>query len=241
MVVVGVGPWVNQIWKMLELPKTIEVKGRDGKLHRDVPMWTFWCLQEGTLGVDPNFSLTNDGSMPPVIHVDTDAPLHSDVDGSLITDKLWGIYYKPDFNFNGVQGGASRTGSSVTPTTSRSIPTGRRARSSSSTTISRRCGARCWPIARSASNARSAPTRRTSRRAASAALRRTAFRCSTCSARTCYVIADSNHGYKMIGIGKLVAQEILPASPAGCSSRSGFRAIAEGKLHPVSNSPFPWS
>src|SRR3546814_11700287 len=44
--------------------------------------------------------------MPPVIHVDTDAPLMSDVDGSLITDKLWGIYYKPDFNFGGVQGGA---------------------------------------------------------------------------------------------------------------------------------------
>src|SRR3546814_11247195 len=45
--------------------------------------------------------------MPPVMHVDTDAPLHSDVDGSLITDELWGIYYKPDFHFNGVQGGAS--------------------------------------------------------------------------------------------------------------------------------------
>jgi hypothetical protein len=30
--------------------------------------------------------------MPPVIHVDTDAPLYSDVDGSLITDSLWGLY-----------------------------------------------------------------------------------------------------------------------------------------------------
>ena len=41
------------------------------------------------------------------IHVDTDAPLYSDRDGKLITDKLWGIYYKPDFSFGGVQGGAS--------------------------------------------------------------------------------------------------------------------------------------
>jgi len=31
---------------------------------------------------------TNDGNLPPVIHVDTDAPLHSDVDGRLITDKM---------------------------------------------------------------------------------------------------------------------------------------------------------
>ena len=50
---------------------------------------------------------TNDGSFPPVMHVDTDAPLYSDRDGRLITDKIWGIYYKPDFSFGGVQGGAS--------------------------------------------------------------------------------------------------------------------------------------
>ena len=44
--------------------------------------------------------------MPPVIHVDTDAPLYSDKTGKLITDELWGLYYKPDFHFNGIQGGA---------------------------------------------------------------------------------------------------------------------------------------
>ena len=32
---------------------------------------------------------------------------YSDVDGSLITEKMWGIYYKPDFNFGGIQGGAA--------------------------------------------------------------------------------------------------------------------------------------
>ena len=106
-VVVGVGPWVNRIWNLLELPRTITIKGRDGKLHRGVRMWKYWCLEEGTLGVDPNMHKTNDGRFPPVIHVDTDAPLYSDVDGKLITDKLWGLYYKPDFNFGGIQGGAS--------------------------------------------------------------------------------------------------------------------------------------
>ena len=60
----------------------------------------------GTLGVDPKLGKTDDGNMPPVIHVDTDAPLYSDIDGSLITDKLWGLYYKPDFCFSGVQGGS---------------------------------------------------------------------------------------------------------------------------------------
>ena len=91
---------------MLDLPKTIRVKGRDGRMHDGVRMWRYMALQEGTLGVDPEFQKTNDGRMPPVIHVDTDAPLYSDRDGKLITDKLWGLYYKPDFHFNGVQGGA---------------------------------------------------------------------------------------------------------------------------------------
>ena len=60
-VVVGAGPWIKPIWEMLDLPKSISIKGRDGKAHDDVPMWTYWCLQEGTLGVDPKLQRTNDG------------------------------------------------------------------------------------------------------------------------------------------------------------------------------------
>ena len=52
-VIVGAGPWVSRFWNMLELPKAISIKGRDGKMHDDVRMWTYWCLEEGTLGVDP--------------------------------------------------------------------------------------------------------------------------------------------------------------------------------------------
>ena len=50
-VVVGAGPWVNTFWKMLDLPSKINVK--DGAtIHEDVQMWRYYCLQEGTLGVD---------------------------------------------------------------------------------------------------------------------------------------------------------------------------------------------
>ena len=105
-VVVGVGPWIRTFWNMLDLPKKISIKDEKGNIHKDYPMWIYWFLREGCLGVDPNLQKTDDGKMPPVIHVDSDAHLFSDVDGSLITDKMWGIYYKPDFNFNGVQGGS---------------------------------------------------------------------------------------------------------------------------------------
>ena len=50
-VIVAVGPWINQLWKMLDLPATITIKGTDGVLNENVGMWVFWSLQEGTLGV----------------------------------------------------------------------------------------------------------------------------------------------------------------------------------------------
>ncbi len=56
----------------------------------------------------------------------------------------------------------------------------------------------------------------------------------------CYVIADSNHGYKMLGVGKLVAEEIVGDASA-LLAPFRFSRYAQGKLHPVSNSPFPWS
>ena len=55
-----------------------------------------------------------------------------------------------------------------------------------------------------------------------------------------YVIADSNHGYKMIGVGKLVAEELLD-QPSSLLHPFRFARYAEGDLHPVSHSPFPWS
>src|SRR2546421_3229297 len=32
-VVIGAGPWVRDFWSMLDLPKTVSIKGRDGKMH----------------------------------------------------------------------------------------------------------------------------------------------------------------------------------------------------------------
>ena len=105
-VVVAVGPWVKKIWDMLELPREVSIKGKDGAMHGGIPTWRYWCLEEGVVGVDPDLQKLNDGGMPPVIHVDTDAVLLSDVDGSVVREEAWGIYYKPDFHFGGIQGGA---------------------------------------------------------------------------------------------------------------------------------------
>src|SRR5918992_958155 len=53
--VVGVGPWIRDIWKMLDLPAEITIKGPGGQLYHARDMWTYWSLQEDVLGVEPSF------------------------------------------------------------------------------------------------------------------------------------------------------------------------------------------
>jgi methylglutamate dehydrogenase subunit A len=238
-VVVGAGPWVKQIWDMLGLPAAISVKGRDGKVHENVPMWTFWSLQEGTLGVDPLLQRTNDGKMPPVIHVDTDATLYSDVDHSVITDRLWGIYYKPDFHFGGVQGGAMPFKVKADPAKVRIDPYG----PESPDFIVGDDFAHMWCSALAHCQKRFQGKTGLYKKEPSGGIGSFTADNFPVFDRFCenaYVIADSNHGYKMIGVGKLVAEDLC-GRPSDLLEPFRFSRFAEGKLHPTSNSPFPWS
>jgi glycine/D-amino acid oxidase-like deaminating enzyme len=238
-VIVGVGPWVRSIWNMLGLPDAISIKGRDGKMHDNVPMWVYWSLQEGTLGVDPDYQKTNDGKMPPVIHVDTDAPLYSDVDGSLITDKLWGIYYKPDFHFGGIQGGAMPFKVPTAIDQVRVDPYG----PDSPDFIVGDDFAHMWVSALAFCQKRfmgQMPKYKKEPSGGIGCFTADSFPVFDRFKQNVYVIADSNHGYKMIGVGKLVADDICGQ---GDELLRPFRysRFAEGKLHPTSHSPFPWS
>jgi Glycine/D-amino acid oxidases (deaminating) len=180
--VVAVGPWIRDLWAWLDLPETITVAGPGGT-GTDRPMWTYWALQEGTLGIEPKEFTDNRGDFPPVTHVDSAEPLIDDVTGDLITDKLWGIYYKPDFNFAGLQGGAARTSSTSPPVSSPSTRTARRAPSTRWPTTSSGCGRRGWRTATSGSRASGTCTSM-SAAAESAPSRRTASRSSAPSGRT---------------------------------------------------------
>jgi hypothetical protein len=237
-VVVAAGPWVRDMWSMLDLPKVVTVKGRDGKLY-ERPMWTYWCLQEGTLGVDPNYLVDNEGNMPPVLHVDTDAPLYDDADGSLVTDQLWGIYYKPDFNFGGVQGGATPWIVDQPADEVAVDPYG----PDSPEFVVGSSFERMWTSALAHCHKRFEGKRHLYRRAPTGgigAFTPDSFPVFDVFRENAYVIADSNHGYKMIGVGALVAKELMGEEQA-LLEPFRFARYEQGGLHPVSHSPFPWS
>jgi glycine/D-amino acid oxidase-like deaminating enzyme len=208
-------------------------------MHEDVPMWVYWCLEEGTLGVDPDIQKTNDGKLPPVIHVDTDAALYSDVDGSLITDKLWGIYYKPDFGFGGIQGGAAPYRVERPAADVEIDPYG----PESPEFIVDDQFAHMWCSALAFCQERFSGQIGKWKKEPSGGLgcfTPDSFPVFDRFRENVYMIADSNHGFKMIGVGKLVAEDMLGR---GSTLLEPFRfsRYAQGKPHPVSHSPFPWS
>jgi len=238
--VVAAGPWVRHLWSMLELPMEIGIRNpATSEISEDIPMWTYWSLQEGTLGVDPKLQVTNDGAMPPVIHVDTDAPLYSDEDGRLITDEMWGIYYKPDFHFGGVQGGAAPFIIDKSADDVAVDPYG----PASPEFIVGPEFSDLWVSALSHCQSRFSGTIPQFKKEPSGgigAFTPDSFPVFDTMRENCFVIADSNHGYKMIGVGALVAQAICGDAPE-LLKPFRFSRYEEGDLHPVSNSPFPWS
>jgi hypothetical protein len=55
-----------------------------------------------------------------------------------------------------------------------------------------------------------------------------------------FVAADSNHGYKMIAVGREVAR-VLQGEHSSLLHPFRYGRFRTGDLHPVSHSPYPWS
>jgi methylglutamate dehydrogenase subunit A len=229
-VVVAPGPWAKRFWAMLGMPETIDVRTPSGDVVRDRPMWTYWNLQEGEVGMDPALFATADGGAPPVIHLDTDAPLFTD-SGQLLTDELWGIYFKRDRD--SVQGGASPlvveddVELDPYPQTTDVDPDFP--------------DLFCAGLSHSMSRFEGCRTLyRQARSGGVGAFTVDNFPVFDYFRPNLYAILDSNHGYKMIGVGKEVASVLL-----GDHSRLlypfRFERFETGDLHPVSSSPYPWS
>jgi glycine/D-amino acid oxidase-like deaminating enzyme len=237
-VVVAAGPWIRDLWEMLGLPSTLDLRDRGGSVHRDVPMWRYLLLREGTLGVDPGEFTNTRGGLPPVIHVDSDAPLFDD-SGELVTDQMWGIYYKPDFSFGGVQGGTTPVGVGQ-PTDEVAVdPYG----PASPQYVAPPEFARMWTAALAHCQRRFEGTSHLYKDENSGGLgcfTPDSFPVFDTFRQNAYVIADSNHGYKMLGVGELVARELLGDAQ---ELLEPFRLAryTTGDLHPTSSSPFPWS
>jgi glycine/D-amino acid oxidase-like deaminating enzyme len=227
-IVVAVGPWIASVWEMLGLPDRLDVRKPDGTVEHDLPMWTYWYLQEGELGVDPSTLVTADGAASPVLLIDSHRLLRDD-NGRLITSEPWGIYFKPDRD--SVQGGAAplQRGHSfeVDPYPTGTVDPG---------------FPDMWSASLSHCLARFEGARdryRQVRSGGAGAFTADNFPVFDYMAPNVYVAADSNHGYKMIAVGKEIA-EVLGGGHSSLLYPFRYERFETGDLHPVSQSPYPW-
>jgi len=237
--VIAAGPWIRDLWAWLDLPETITVAEPGGTGETARPMWTYWALQEGTLAIEPAEFTDNRGAFPPVTHVDSDVPLYDDISGEEITDQMWGIYYKPDFYFAGLQGGSSPY---VVGKPAGAVAIDPYGPESPEYTVSDDF-VRMWTSGLAHCHKRFQGKRHLYRHDPTGgigAFTPDSFPVFDVFHQNAYVIADSNHGFKMIGVGALVARELL-GEPQGLLAPFRFGRYGAGELHPVSHSPFPWS
>ena len=228
-VVVAVGPWIASLWEMLGQPDHIDVRRRAGSVDRELPMWTYWYLQEGEVALPPSTLTTEDGRESPVLHVDSHRPLIAD-DGELVTDQPWGIYVKPDRRT--VQGGAQplTVGDSfeVDPYPTGSVEPG---------------FPDLWCAALSHCMERFQGCRASyvqERSGGAGAFSPDNFPVFDRMLPNVFVAADSNHGFKMIAVGREIAR-VLQGEHSSLLHPFRFERFETGDLHPVSSSPYPWS
>jgi glycine/D-amino acid oxidase-like deaminating enzyme len=228
-VIVAVGPWIPRLWELLGLPVRIDVHRPDGSVDRDVSMWTYWYLQEGEVALSPSTFDTAQGREAPVLHVDSDRPLHDD-EGRLVSEGPWGIYAKPDRT--SVQGGAQP------------LPVGERFEVDPYPTGSVEAWfPDLWCAALSHCMKRFEGCRsryRHVRSGGAGVFTADNFPVFDYMRPNVYVAADSNHGYKMIAVGREIAR-VLEGEHSSLLHPFRFERFATGDLHPVSHSPYPWS
>jgi len=234
-VVLAAGPWIKNFWTELGLPATLDVRDPEGNVHEGRPMWTYWRLQEGEIRIDPATYVTADGAIPPVFHFDSREPLVSLKTGDILSDELWGTYWKQDAN--GVQGGAAPE---KLGTEAEVDPYGP---DSPHYTV-KEDFVDLWTSSLSHAMERFENCHHHYHDAPSGGIG-----CFTPDnfpvfdfapgIENLFVVADSNHGFKMMSVGKQVAR-VMMGGKSEALHPFRYARFAEGDLHPVSNSPYIW-
>jgi methylglutamate dehydrogenase subunit A len=229
-VVVAPGPWARDFWQLLELPDPFVVgEGEEARLEA---AFHYWQVREG----EYTHSAAALDERAPVVHLDVDVPLYSDEYDVKLFEEPWGIYFRP-----GLGGGVACGGLPLPldpdcvldPYGPSQGPHGTTDPQFDLATTT----ALAWTLKRFGD-------------------RDGFWRSSSFAAPTCftpdsypivgfvrdnvYAVLDSNHGFKMLAIGRLAASEILGGST---SELMPFRLerFVEAVLHPASASPYPWT
>jgi glycine/D-amino acid oxidase-like deaminating enzyme len=234
-VVWGLGTWTPKHWTMLGKPSTVECRYPDGG-RQTKDMWTYWRLLEGELYHDEPY-LTAAGLNPPVLHVESTEPVIDPETGREIKDYTYAYWKNGNERMDrpGLQGGTVPVKLGPTAVTD---PYGHANDdyqaddwfadyfcAAMGQVMSRFKGCR--------------PQFRERRNGGIGAFTPDNVPVFDWVAPNVYMIADSNHGFKMTGAGKLVAR-LLMGDRVPDLEPFAFGRYAAGRTFGASDSHSPW-
>ena len=232
-VVAAPGPWVDGVWRMLGLTPSLRLGGAgDGEAR---PLTAYWKAQEGEFQLPGAGLGGRAGAELPVIHLDQQGPLRSDRDGRVLVGGPWGIYFRIGRTGTAITGGGlpvlmpepaldpygpDNPAHAVEPEFEEFFTSGL------ATALRRFRG--------HSGDWRATP--------AGGIVSHTPDNYPICDwARpNVYAIVDSGHGFKMLALGRLAADEVLGGSE---SLLEPFRLdrFERGETHVASKGPYPWT
>ncbi|MFO7661644.1 MAG: FAD-binding oxidoreductase [Chloroflexota bacterium] len=236
LVVWGLGAWTPNHWAMLGRSDQVECIYRDGTtITKD--MWTYWRLLEGEVYYDQPY-LTASGMNPPVLHIEKmSTPVFDPTTGHSLRDYTY-LYFKNGnerMDRPGIQGGTipEKLGPNATVDPYGHENDEYQAEAEFADYL---CAGMAQTMSRFEGVRSGFRERRNGGIGAFTADNVPIF---DWVSPNVYMIADSNHGFKMLGAGKLVAKYLLGDQVSDLEPFA-FSRFAEGRTFGSTNSHSPW-
>lgn len=237
-VVLGLGAWTPRHWQLLGLAPKIDCRYRDGSVARDKDMWTFWRLVEGEVRIDEPY-LTAQSKDPPIFKAELmNTPVVDPTTGKKHGDFTY-VYWKnaaERTRVPGLQGGSVPV--KLGPAAAVD-PYGHASDLYQSGDAFRDyfCAAMAMFMTRFKDIRGNFIERRNGGIGAFTPDNLPVLDWVKSNA---YLIADSNHGYKLTGVGKLVARHLATGDPIEELAPFAFSRYAQGRTFGKTNSNSPW-
>jgi glycine/D-amino acid oxidase-like deaminating enzyme len=226
------GPWAARLWTMLGREPVIEV-AQNGSVEQR-PLVSYLKAQEGEFELRGASGAASAGVEPPVVHLDQSGPLRSDRDGRVLVDGAWGIYFRIGLSGTITGGGLpielpdppldpygpDNPDHAAEPEFTEFFTSGL------ATALPRyRGGGQNW---------RSTP--------AGGIVSHTPDNYPICDwvAPNAYALVDSGHGFKMLALGRLAADDVLDEGEP-LLDPFGLARFERGETHTASKGPYPWT
>ncbi len=233
-----VGAWVPLHWDMLGLPMTLDVGYADGTLVENKDMWTFWRLEEGEVYYDGPY-YTAQGLNPPVLHIELmNTPVVDPMTEEKLGDSVYAYWKNGTERMNrpGIQGGAMPH---LLGSDAMIEPYGHaNDEYQAGPEFADYLTAVMGMFMKRFEGIR--PNFRERRNGGIGAFTPDNVPIMDWIKPNVYMIADSNHGYKMTGIGKLVARQVLGSEPVPELEPFRMDRYAKGQAFSAGTTNSPW-